>query len=199
MFEHSQFIKCTFSLFFMPRRYRKHRYSTYRPLKSAKYSNETFGSEISIDNNSGNVGTHGSFACPVVPLPNGVLGTRKCKNFTIRFCSEPTSTDDGAGNITEDTSRVAFALVFVPEGTNPSAVQFGAGNNPLSLYEPNQNVILSGIFDSQQTYTFKTRLARNLNAGDQVVLCMSDLAEVTNLGETTHTPVYFTCNYAISF
>lgn len=183
----------------MPRRYRKRHYAVYRTLKSTKYSNETFGSEISIDNNNGQIGTHGSFNCPIVPLPGGVLGTRKAKNFTLRLCCEPTGTDDGAGNITFDTARIAFALVFVPEGTNPSVVQFGAGNNPLSLYEPNQNVILSGIFDSQQTYSFKTRLARNLNAGDQIVLCMADLTEIVNLGESTHTPVYFTCNYAISF
>lgn len=184
----------------MPRRYRRrHRYTVARPLKTTKYSSETYGSEFNIQNAAGAQGSHGLFTLPVIPNAiGGVLGTRKCKNFTLRLCAEQTMYDDQA-NQTFDRARVAFALVFVPEGTNPSNIQFGAGNNPASLYEPNQNVILSGIIDSNQTYAFKTRLARNLNAGDTIVLVLGDLTSLAQAGDSTNTPVTMTCNYAISF
>lgn len=186
----------------MPRRYRRHRrYGITRPVKTTKYSNETYGSQFSIDNVSGQVGSHETFQLPVVPDAHSVLGTRKAKNFTLRICVNDTLIHDGTQQNPDDeiTARVAFALVYVPEGTNASTLQFGAGNNALSLYEPNQNVILAGIVDSQQTYTFKTRLARNLNSGDKIFLVFADLTGLAVATDTLSTPVTFSCNYAISF
>lgn len=184
----------------MPRRYRRrHRYTVARPLKTTKYSSETYCSQFNIVNNQGVQGSHGLFVLPVIPNAiGGVLGTRKAKNFTLRLCSEPTLYDDQT-NQSFDRARVAFALVFVPEGTNPSNIQFGAGNQAASLYEPNQNVIISGIIDSNQTYSFKTRLARNLNAGDNIALVLGDLTALQTTGDSTNTPVTMSCNYAISF
>lgn len=184
----------------MPRRYRRrHRYTVARPLKTTKYSSETYCSQLNIQNNAGAQGSHGQFVLPVLPNAiGGVLGTRKCKNFTLRLCAEQTLYDDQQ-NQTFDRARVAFALVFVPEGTNPSHIQFGAGNQAASLYEPNQNVILTGIIDSNQTYSFKTRLARNLNAGDTIALVLGDLTAIETAGDSTNTPVTMSCNYAISF
>lgn len=186
----------------MPRRYhRRKRYALSRPVKVTKYSNETFGSQFDIDNVSGVIGSHGDFQLPIVPDAGGVLGTRKCKNFTLRIGVSPTTIVDSTdpNNPIDMTARVAFALVYVPEGTNPSILAFGAGNNAISLYEPNQNVIMAGIVDSQQTYSFKTRLARNLNSGDQLFLVFSDLLAVGAVTDSTHTPVTFSLNYAISF
>lgn len=188
----------------MPRRYRRrHRYTVARPLKTTKYSNETYGTVFNIVANAAAAGSHGIFVVPVIPNAlNGVLGTRKVKNFTLRIIAEQTAYTDNSGGqpvITFDRSRVAFALVYVPEGTTPSALQFGVQNNPTSLYEPNQNVIMSGIIDSLQCYSFKTRLARNLNAGDQIALATADLTPITTNGDSTNTPVTFTMNYAISF
>lgn len=184
----------------MPRRYRRrHRYTVARPLKTTKYSSETYCSVLTISNQAGAQGSHGQFTLPVIPNAiGGVLGTRKCKNFTLRLCAEQTMYNDQTTD-SFDRARVAFALVFVPEGTNPSALQYGAGNQPASLYEPNQNVILSGIIDSNQTYNFKTRLARNLNAGDTIALVLGDLTTLQNAGDSTTTPVTMSCNYAISF
>ena len=186
----------------MPRRYhRRRRYALSRPVKVTKYSNETFGSQFDMDNVSGVVGSHGSFELPVVPDSRGVLGTRKCKNFTLRIGVNQTTIIDGTGVQPDEliTARIAFALVYVPEGTNPSDIQFGVGQNALSLYEPNQNVIMAGIVDSQQTYSFKTRLARNLNSGDQIFLLFADLTAVGAATDSTSTPVTFSLNYAISF
>ena len=186
----------------MPRRYRRrHRYTVARPLKTTKYSSETYGTDLVITNNAGAQGSHGLFVFPVLPNAiGGILGTRKVKNFTLRLCARETAYDDAqAQQQIVDRARVAFALVYVPEGTNPSNIQFGAGNQPASLYEPNQNVIMSGIIDSNQTYSFKTRLARNLNAGDTVALVLGDLTYLLANGDSTTTPVTVTCNYAISF
>lgn len=180
----------------MARRYRRrHRYTVSRPLKTTKYSNETYASSVLLS--SSTQGQHAVSALSIIPdVIGGVLGTRKCKNFTLRiYAHETTST---VGNTTTNLrSSVAFALVFVPEGTEASVLQFGA-QSAKSLYEPNQNVILSGIIDSSQVYTYKTRLARNLNAGDRIVLVCYDLY-VPESGGTTSTLLAFSCNYAISF
>ena len=186
----------------MPRRYRRrHRYTIARPVKTTKYSNETYGTQFNIQNNGGVPGSHGGFQFPVIPNAiGGILGTRKVKNFTLRLCAEKTMYDNQVPDQeTFDRARVAFALVYVPEGTNPSGLAFGTGNQPSSIYEPNQNVIISGIIDSDQTYSFKTRLARNLNAGDNIALVLADLTPIQNEGDSTNTPVTMTCNYAISF
>lgn len=185
----------------MARRYRRrHRYTVARPLKTTKYSSETYATAVNIIG-SGPIGTHGTFTVPVLPNTiGGVLGTRKAKNFTLRLCTEQSLIQTpGAPGDTFERGRVAFALVFVPEGTTASPINFGSGNAAVSLYEPNQNVILGGVIDSQQTYSFKTRLARNLNAGDNIVLILYDLYSVGNTGEVINTPVAITCNYAISF
>lgn len=183
----------------MARRYRRrHRYTVARPLKTTKYSNETFCSAVNVTA-TGDIGTHGQFSVPIIPSAiGGVLGTRKAKNFTLRLCPEKTLIHNGSTD-TFEISRVAFALVFVPEGTTPSDINFGSQASAASLYEPNQNVILSGIVDSRQTYSFKTRLARNLNSGDNIALLFYDLYSVGKAGDNINTPVAFTCNYAISF
>lgn len=184
----------------MARRYRRrHRYTVARPLKTTKYSSETYATAVNIIG-SGPVGTNGRFTVPILPNTiGGVLGTRKAKNFTLRLCTEQTLISPSSGENTFERGRVAFALVFVPEGTTASPINFGSGNAAVSLYEPNQNVILAGVIDSQQTYSFKTRLARNLNAGDNIVLLLYDLYSVGSAGEVINTPVAITCNYAISF
>lgn len=180
----------------MARRYRRrHRYTVARPLKTTKYSNETYASSVLLT--SSNPGQHGIASLSIIPdVIGGVLGTRKCKNFTLRIYAHET-TSLLSGNSTHLRSSVAFALVFIPEGTEASVIQFGS-DSAKSLYEPNQNVILSGLLDSSQVYTFKTRLARNLNAGDKIALVCYDLY-VPQEGATTTTLLAFSCNYAISF
>lgn len=182
----------------MPRRYRRRaRYAIARPLKTAKYSNETFGYYGIINNDSGVLGNRGSLVIPVVP-PASPLGMRKVKNMTLRLCAEKTMITVGETS-TFERARVMFALVYVPEGTNPSAINIGSAQNALSIYEPNQNVIMAGLVDSEQTYSFKTRLARNLNAGDMIYLILGDLTTTQVLGSTLQTPATVLLNYAIAF
>lgn len=182
----------------MARRYRRrHRYTVSRPLKTTKYSSETYATLLDLQATTQN--THATFSVYLIPNAiGGVLGTRKAKNFTLRLCAKETRIITNT-ETSFTRATIAFALVYVPEGTLPSVVQFGSASSAASLYEPNQNVILNGIIDSNQTYSFKTRLARNLNSGDQVALLLYDLMNVDSANTTISTPVAVTCNYAISF
>ena len=132
-----------------------------------RYSNETFTAEGSV------------VAGPAPPPLNivltkstDILGTRKAKNFTLSL-------------LTNSNVPLVFALVFVPEGTIPSSIAVGneiEGDSPkyllsASTYNPNQNVILTGIVGGQSSTVerFKTRLARNLNSGDRIILVIQPL------------------------
>lgn len=161
----------------MPRRYRRRRtYSLARPVKTTKYSNETF-----IYNKSATFTAGVTTALYFIPSTN-IMGTRKCKNFTLTLCCFP-------------NAPFLFALVYVPEGTSPSNLN-SSNEHPVSMYEPNQNVIMSGLFGGPYSATnrFKSRLARNLNSGDSIALLIASLA-------TTETaqPVTAILNYAVAF
>ena len=142
----------------MPRRYRRRSYRISRPLKAVKYSSETYAAAASIAFASDSL-----YKSTCIPQTD-VLGTRKCKNFTLTLCIK-----------SAELIPMYFALVFVPQGTNASDLNIGNTVNqqsliPASYYEPNQNVIMQGFVDSAQVYRFKTRLARNLNSGDTIQL-----------------------------
>lgn len=172
----------------MPRRYRRRNYKLTRPVKITKYSNETFASAAikTFLNNQ-------VYYSPCIPATQ-ILGTRKVKNFTLTLAHSgtPTMTD----NI------LFFALIYVPEGTTPNQIHFGSTwdqQNPTilsttSFYEPNQNIILQGFIDSHQVYRFKTRLARNLNSGDMIVLAWAPFKDYD--GDAFFS---YTLNYAMAY
>ena len=170
------------SFFCMPRRYRRRSYRISRPLKAVKYSSETYSAAASAQYQAGTLYT--STAIP----QTDVLGTRKCKNFTLTICQKH-----------ETDTPMYFALVFVPQGTNPSNLNIGNTFNndslvPASYYEPNQNVILQGFVDNAQVYRFKTRLARNLNSGDTIMLIWKPFADFAS-----NCLFSYTLNYAMSY
>lgn len=115
-----------------------------------------------------------------------VQGMRKCKNFSITL---------------QTTSNIPlqWALVYVPEGTLDNIPTLGLPNNQnaVSLYEPNQNVIMSGvIFAADMPITKRTRLARNLNSGDAIAVVA---CAVENAQAQAQFALYAQLNYAISF
>lgn len=178
----------------MPRRYRRrHRYTVARPLKTAKYSNETYTMGRIGQMNTTQVGQNVyaiTLNAAVVPATN-VLGTRKVKNFTVRIKTYDLIDSQQATTPT----LFQWALVFVPEGLTPSTPVIGAGSFA-SMYEPNQNVIMSGLSDGEQVYVSKTRLARNLNSGDNIYFLIT--SEVVPQGNYS-VNIYAQINYAISF
>lgn len=166
----------------MPRRYRRTR--TYsRRIKTAKYSNETYAIADTIT--SSNAVHVGVFS--VVP-ETPTLGVRKVKNFTVNMAYHTTADDD-------DHRSIFWALVYVPQGTLPTAMNVGTSGNFLSLYEPNQNVILSSMsVINEPSKTLRSRLARNLNSGDSIYLV------VTGDRSGTYTDlIQGSVNYAISY
>lgn len=175
---------------------RSRRYYRRRPYKTQKYSSETtfISDDIKIPWYQGGAGGNiQQFSVPMVGNTD-MQGMRKAKNFTIHF--------DTTSNI-----PLVFALVYVPGGTTPQEMSSGTFAQTASLYEPNQNVILSGIvLNTSPQLTFRTRLARNLNSGDFIALLIKPLDKATwqPIGEEKqpdfYTPsVAISLNYAISY
>jgi len=159
---------------------RRSRYS--RRVKSIKYSNET----MNYINNA-EISAGSSFEADGVLIPSVAnQGTRKVKNFDLQFMYE---------NL---PFPVAFALVYVPEGQEASSLTLSVSGTPASLYEPNQNVIMSGILPPSATNTihYRTRLARNLNSGDTIQIVLKGIA---NAAEAADFGFYAQLNYAIAY
>lgn len=161
----------------LPRRYRRYR----RYTKPVKYSNETSNFAVNIPIKADNY-----LGGQILLIDKTMTqGMRKAKNFTLTLTC-----------ITD--IPIQFALVYVPEGTQPTQLNIGVADNYISLYEPNQNVILSGILPVNSGYpiTKFTPLARNLNSGDQIFLC---LRSVDNYTIETDVPLCVQLNYAITY
>lgn len=158
-----------------------------RRIKTVKYSNETTTASGLIQQEAGDQTT-----ALVLIADSNVQGVRKCKNFELSLCGA------AWGNTDNPNTPVVWALVYVPEGTEPTALRFGELNNPASLYEPSQNVIMSGIWPATQTsnYKVKTRLARNLNSGDSIYLLLRPGAPME---EGADKAVVVNLNYAIAY
>lgn len=202
------------SLFFM-----SYRRSYYRG-RTSKFSNETIcvsavatdtisaGAQFPVTENPNPNAGEISKGLLVVPSTN-LLGNRKVKNFTVKV------------NVTGNESTLLGALVYVPEGTTPSDIM--SQNASQSLYEPNQNVIMTfiippscdrdpnGICISNFTppsVTVSNRLARNLSSGDAIVMLFSPIndinagnGETTNAAGQANDPLVLTAtvNFAIKY
>ncbi|KAH0785550.1 Cap protein [Histomonas meleagridis] len=157
----------------MPRRLRRRSYSRGRPLKTVKYSNETFNCSGNITFNTGSGDSAvGDQVNTTLISAVATQGMRKVKNFTLKM-------------ITDVDIPLLWGLVYVPDGTVAQSMSLGTPAAPVSLYEPNQNVIKSGYLtpNAQQTQVFRTRLARNLNSGDSIALCLKVSVPGTEITE----------------
>ena len=180
----------------MPR-HRRRRVRTVA-ISRPKYSSENVGFSGFIENPGTSPDSYGHLEVPIIP-PMDAFGRRKCKYFTLTISALYSDRISGGTTVQNDRPLVYFALVFVPEGTVPNGLNLSSGNNVSSYYEPNQNVIMQGCFDSKTIYRFRSRLSRNLNSNDSIYLVVRD--RLTN-GSTTDrivTQFTFTVNYAISF
>ena len=168
----------------------------YFRTRSAKFSNETCAVNVQATQAVAAGFTFPQFDPPdpsqgqiakglmVVPATT-IMGTRKVKNITLKLTAR--------GN----ESPIVGALIYVPEGTQASDLSTQLSTS--SLYEPNQNVIMTFIlppsvdrdpdgFVTQMftppTTTVSNRLARNLSSGDMLVLVMACVDDV-NAGDGT--------------
>lgn len=164
----------------MPARRRYYSRRSGRPLKTVKYSNETYGFSIVRKPEDGE---QTRFASATLVTKSEVGGMRKAKNFTIKL-------------YTNSSLPVLFALIYVPAGTTPGQFNVPGAMASASVYEPNQNVILSGIVQNNNPVTLRTRLARNINSGDSIVV----IAFINQRpGEGQFIELFGTCNYAITY
>ena len=175
--------------------YRRKGYS--RKWKKVRYSNET--STFSIDTP---IAQDSTATLPVYNQKIGktlveaatIQGTRKVKNMTISLSTSTIPVP------------VYCAVVYVPQGTDASSINVNASTaaGPSSLYEPNQNVIMQFVLNpvyaqgqGSNVQRFKTRLARNLDSGDKIVLVFAPSKATTQ--NITNFILNGTFNYAISF
>lgn len=163
------------------RSYRYSRARRTRPLKTVKYSNETFNSTFEFAQGA----SQQQYAILIAPISS--QGMRKAKNFTLRIsCSK--------------APLLLWALVYVPDGTVPQPINLAPpvqqqAPNSVSYYEPNQNVIMSGfLYPGTPQETFRTRLARNLNSGDCIALILRPAIQADE-----QSYAYASLNYAISY
>ncbi len=166
-----------------------------RPLRTIKYSNETFNfnAALNIPANS-----NPTYQSPIV-LDTNIGGTRKIKNLSLSIMAYSRNNDWAIPFV--------FAVIYYPEQTGqeikPPVLNVGGTINdqaiePLSIYEPNQNVIMSGFIptSSNTPVTFRSRLARNLNSGDTVLLLLRPIGVAT---EALDVDVAANFNYAICY
>jgi hypothetical protein len=169
----------------MPRRFRRYA-RTARTVRPVRYSNET------VSGTAGGAINAGATVGTVLLAPINAQGVRKLKNPTLRIAmTAPTP-----------PWPILWALVYVPEGFPAEALKLdygGVNTLPPSLFEPNQNLIMSGVMPSTGTaepITYRSRLARNLNSGDSISLLVRAIS-----GEEDITSVAFVyhLNFAICY
>ena len=115
-----------------------------------KYSVETRAGSITTDVN----GDAGETIVPATTLQ----GMRKVKHLTISMA-------DTAGI---NSNALFWAIVYVPQGTAANTLTVDSSS---SLYEPNQFVMGTGVFDfSAGPLRVHCPLSRNLNSGDSIAL-----------------------------
>lgn len=179
----------------MARRYKRGGGGSGYKSKTSRYSNETtvfkVTGPVSANQTVPYDTEHTAVKGCTIVSSTPVYGTRKVKNFEIQCVAQANFADPVYG-----------ALVYVPEGTHPSALLAGDHS---SLYEPNQNVIAQFVIPptlgNSQTPTIvhvKNKLARNLDSGDCIVLVFVTSTQSTATGANA-LQISGTVNYAIKF
>ncbi len=188
-----------------PRRrsYSASRRSYGRPVKTVKYSNETSQLRSVFLTDTGSVANPMNQAVVAIP-PADIQGLRKAKNFTLRLQYQI------RGSFNQpNVAPIYWALVYVPEGQTAQNINIAGSQSvgqdpmaPVSFYEPNQNVIMSGVITPDQpVQTNRTRLARNLNSGDTIQLVYHWFTNGNGASGTTDVverQVVANLNYAIT-
>lgn len=182
------------------RRRRYYRTRITRPLKTIRYSSETYNDATSLTWNTDLQPVTGAkeYIGSFVPIVNSIniSGMRKVKNFTVEI--NPVFYDNTNNSLL--TLPFIWAIVYVPEGQNPNP-KFGNSSGGGSLYEPNQNVIMSGTGStSQSQYRKFSRLARNLNSGDRIYFLIR-IINATNIADDNQSVlnISLNVNYAICY
>ena len=121
----------------------------------------------------------GNQAYATVVPDSSIQGMRKVKHLTVTM-----------GDNTTGALCFYWALVYVPQGTNPSALNLTGG---VGMYEPNQFVMNCGVADlTAGPARIHSPVSRNLNSGDRIVLI------VANTSTETDAAFHYVVRYAIT-
>lgn len=171
---------------------RSYRRGYSRSVKPVKYSNETYNSNVTYLYDGSTPSTR------YITLIDAIsqTGMRKVKNFTLNITQSPVY---GSNQSIKSVSSFVYALVYLPDGVSATALNVGSGQNSVSLYEPNQNIIMSGVCSSDNgQLRLSTRLARNLNSGDKILLLFRPANSAPG-ASGDYVNISAICNYSISF
>lgn len=171
--------------------FRTPRGTYYRSVKPVKYSNETYNASFAYQWTSAANTTKSITMVPAVQT----LGVRKVKNFTLSITQSPTYDSSGT---TAKSSNFIYAIVYCPEGMEPQQLNLGSLTAASSLYEPNQNVIASGVCSSDSgQLRLSNRMSRNLNSGDRIYLLFRPTTSTGTANDFTN--ISAVLNYAIAY
>jgi hypothetical protein len=143
----------------MPRHFRRYARSA-RTLKPVRYANETVSGRAAATIPAAQTVTS------VVVVSTGAQGVRKFKNPILRLVTSTTT----------PLTPILWGLVYCPQGFPTASLTLtigAAGGTPTLIFEPNQNVIMSGplnLSGTAEPVTYRSRLARNLDSGDAIYL-----------------------------
>jgi hypothetical protein len=94
----------------------------------------------------------------------------------------------------DQTTQVAFALVYLPEGMTPDVnVNFSAEDAATSLYSPEQHVILSGVVSGFNVSRYFSYQTRSLASQDSIFLVLRTPIQAGTPGVT------FRCSFIVAF
>ena len=150
----------------MVRRYARRQ--NWRSSNRDKYSVETTSGILS----TATTATNGLYQSAVAIVPSTTIqGMRKVKHITISLtCGD-------------DNPEFYWAIVYVPQGTQPNALFSLTGDVSTigSMYEPNKFVMNCGVVDPNAgPVRFRSSLSRNLNSGDAIYLIIGKTTGVTS-------------------
>jgi hypothetical protein len=170
----------------MPRRFRRSSRRFGRPVKTVSYNNQTVHAinHLEWDGNIDHVPR-----CWYKLIGNLAVGDCKVKNFSLKIQS-------GIFPV-----PVVFALVYLPSVMTVEALDLSQGvpAEPVQLYNPAQNVIMSGILPHGNTglMNFHSRLARNLEPHDKICLVMKAIQGTAD-GQNFVANIDVSLNYVVT-
>ena len=115
----------------------------------------------------------GTQAWAAVVPDSAIQGMRKIKHLTVSVASGESGETGAAYSY--------WCLVYVPQGTPVNTMTL---TGTTGMYEPNQFVMNCGVADfSSGPVRFTSRVSRNLNSGDKIVLILSNpnLSSASNI------------------
>ena len=153
--------------------YRRRR--TWRVRRAAKYSIQQKALQFAA--------AQGQTTTVAVVPSTVVEGMRKIKHITVN------------ATVQGESDAFYWAIVYVPQGTTPNAIQISTSATSPGMYEPNQFCMNCGVVDGTAgPIRFGSPVARNLNDGDAIYLLVRPIPSQTGMNIS----VIATVRYAIS-